>query len=627
MPASVADAIFPIAEVVGNGVAPTDARILPRINEATHRLMSPGLSVGMVADVRICCLNQCFTLPRFLESAIDFYLPDSRLDVSGGWYSVENQSTYVDPDSINDIALVDLGEVPTIFDVCNNNYVKVFSLVTETDLSIRIFGQDQNNNELYSIQNGVYQRGILLPLVTAGSLSTVQFSTISGVQKPVTQGPILLYAVDATSGNEVLIAKYEPSETNPSYRRYFCNDIPINTDSSPVIIKVTGKKRFIPVSQPTDLLIIPNIAALRLEVLAIERELASDFQGAELFHKQASDVLKGEAKNYLLDPSWVSSRKAQYLIDEQTYAPSQLGHVRARLALELPNLLKVGLRTITRLVNQAQERLITQGHWMASVGQFNLQIFENGYVVLPPQAESILTAHIGRHPFIIRNQWFEAMENGPGLTNAHSYSEVNIIDRGYGPTFFDLTETSQISTTSSATETTGTAITVTGLDQDGNPATEAILVGGTSNTNFSKILSLQKGITAGFIVLQSVDHQVLAILQPADVSPTFHRYFIPGLGTNFDPQTPVKCQLKLKASWVRMPSDPLIIHNYSAIRTMVQAIAMENASDPQLDKSMVLEKKAIQILNDQLHNSRGGANQQLNVQVRGWGPRRIVQGR
>jgi hypothetical protein len=626
MSATVADAVYAIAEVVGNGVQTSDARIIPRINDATRRLMSEGLFVGMIADVRICARQQCFTLPRILENAIDFYIPDSRLDVPNGWYSVESQSGYVDPEAINDIALVDMGEVPTSFDVCGAQFLKVYSDVGETDAFLRILGYDQNNAQLYSAQPQ-YQAGILLPITTAGSLSIQQFNQVTGIQKPQTNGPVSLYAVDPTTLDEVLIARYEPSETNPSYRRYFCSDIPSNSDGTPVIIRVTGKKRFVYVQNMSDLLIIPNISALKLEVLSIERQLSSDLQGAELYHKQAVEMLKMEAKNYQLDPSRTTTRKAQLLVDEQTYSFAQLGHVRARLALELPNLLKVGLRTITRIVNEAQERLVSQGHWRATVGQFNLQIYENGYIVLPSMAESILTAHIGRHPFLIRNQWFEATENGPGLTTNNSYSEVNVIDRGYGPTFFDLTETSQVTVISSGTEVPGTAITITGLDQDGIPAVESVPTGGSSVTNFSKVTNLQKGLTVGFITLQSVDHQVLAILQPTDVSPTFHRYFVAGLGHNFDPQTVVNCQLKLKPSWVHMPSDFLVIHNYGAIKTMVQAIAMENATDPQLDKSLVLEKKAVQILNDQLKNSRGGSAQQLNVQLRGFGPRRVIQPR
>src|SRR6267142_720533 len=111
---TVAEAKGSLCRAVDNGVPADDPRVIQRINEATERLMAGGHWVGMTQELLICTQQQCFTLPRQIESVQEVFILDQTLDVSSGWYSIENASTYVDPEFLNDVVLIDRGEYPAL---------------------------------------------------------------------------------------------------------------------------------------------------------------------------------------------------------------------------------------------------------------------------------------------------------------------------------------------------------------------------------------------------------------------------------------------------------------------------------------------------------------------------------
>lgn len=638
---TVAEAKLILCRSVDNGVPPDDPRVIARINEATERLMAGGHWVGMTQELTVCTQSQCFSLPRQIESVQEIFIQDTNygsilntMDVVSGWYAIENQSTYVDPDMLNDVVLVDRGEYPTLFDICTPGQLIVYANYAEASgSSIRIYGLDATGNEIYTQQNGTYAAGEVLTLSTNGTTSVNTFSRVTNMQKAVTSGPVRVYEVDpAGTGKHIMLAVLDPTEIVPSYRRYFCADIPVVSASDPPVrIRVTGKRRFLPVTGDTDFLILSNTGALRLELLAIDREDGNDFQGSAEFHKRALDMLQAEAKTYQQDPTRVSYRKAQAITDEQSFDRKQLGYVRARLALENPQFMRVGLRTITRAINTAQERLLAQGYWKDSVIYLTLKIFGDGYVSVPPNVEALTVVHYQSQPLTLRNRWFESHEDSVGLKSKFSSPVIACIDRGTGPSFFELKEPINlvVGSTQSA-DNANIFVRISGYDHEGNevwmpdPVTgqnipaETVYCGNSSTTLFRNVTRIAKpAISKGNIIIWA-GALTFCSLAPPVVYPSFHRYFIPGLGDQPLPldKSYVLAQAKLKYQPAVLPEDFLIVTSYPALKEMLFCIANEEGQ--KLDVAQIHEQRAIKILNDELRAHRGPATATMNIQMRGW---------
>lgn len=628
---TLAEARPELCRAVDNGVPTTDPRVPERINQATDRLMAGGVFVGMVQEYVVCTQQKCFSLPRAIETAMEVFILDQRLDVTTGWYSIENPSTYVDPEFLNDIVLIDRGEFPTLFDICDPGQLLVAAQYTEaTSASVRIFGLDSEGNEIYTTQPSGYQRGELVPLTLEGAQTLNIYSKVTGIEKPETQGPIRISVTPLKSpSTQLLLALMDPEERVSSYRRYYCDDIPeVDFHEPPVRVRVTGIRRFIPVTKDTEFLIISNLGALRLEMMALDREDGNDFQSSAEFHKRALDLLQAEAKNYQIDPTRTSYRKAQLINDEANFDRNQLGNVRARLALENPQFLKIGLRTITRALNTAQERLISQGYWKDTVIYLWLKILGDGYLVPPPNVESIVTTAVKGRPLVMRNRWFESSVDSVGEKTKLDLPAISAIDRGTAPTFFPIKAPTNIMVSSVHPEDCDQWVLIQGYDYQGNEVQcgaeingvpwpgEKVCVNSGSRILFQNVTGIIKPLTRGVIQLWAYG-QILASMPPQMKIAQFRRWYIGGLGADPLPfDAAAYCQCKLKAAKVWFPEDFLTVTSYPALKEMMFCIANEEAQ--KLDVAQVHEQRAYKILNDELRAHRSSATATITVQMRGW---------
>lgn len=158
--------------------------------------------------------------------------------------------------------------------------------------------------------------GLVLTLGAQPTMSPMIVTHIGGVQKDITFGDVLLYQVDATTGATVLLSRYSPTDQNPTYRRYYLNNLPCScepcrptnpcvTPVQPVTnIPVTAlcKLEFVPVAYDTDWLIIGNREAMNEECKAIRYCDMDTAQGAGLeqkSHRRAIQLLNQELEHYL----------------------------------------------------------------------------------------------------------------------------------------------------------------------------------------------------------------------------------------------------------------------------------------------------------------------------------------
>lgn len=200
----------------------------------------------------------------------------------------------------------------------SNQYLRVY-ITDARDVNSRMLvgpAQDQNGNGIYSQDGANSVNGFYLNFSQPFTTTSFIVTHFGGIQKDPTFGDVLLYQVDATTGEEVLLSRYAPDEVTPGYRRYFINRLPCNCapvlprspclNPSPVAQNVAvtamAKLEFIPANRATDYLIIGNIPALIEECKAnrFSDMDAAAAAGLEIkCHARAIRLLNQELTHYL----------------------------------------------------------------------------------------------------------------------------------------------------------------------------------------------------------------------------------------------------------------------------------------------------------------------------------------
>jgi hypothetical protein len=174
----------------------------------------------------------------------------------------------------------------------------------DTARRVLIQGRDQNSKVVLTTDPNTGQSapGEYLQLAFPFSTSVNQFSTISGIQKDQTYGPLEFFQVDPGTGAEVALSAMDPNEGAASYRRYLINGIPSQklcciTPGAPLQLSAIGRLDFIPVSNETDYLTIQCVPALTEEAQSIRfsrMDSSSASQQSMLHHARALALLNGQ---------------------------------------------------------------------------------------------------------------------------------------------------------------------------------------------------------------------------------------------------------------------------------------------------------------------------------------------
>lgn len=258
---------------------------------------------------------------------------------------------------------------------------------------------------------------LLLPkqLENAIEVTVLSGATVNG-STDVTQGWYDLvnqftYVDPSMAFDNPLVDQFlVPDGTDPTIlRRQY--DYPGLAPNSTV--RVTGAKRYIPITQDGDPLIVQNVPALKLMILSIERYENNDLDGSEKYRQLSLGLCHAEVKKHQLDPRNSLKRKAGYQADLVNYQEGSFGRFRARIALEVPGGMMMGKSDLTYLLGHAEMRLLEKGMWKGSLEQFFATIV-GGDVLFPVRVESLLTADICGEPTDIRSIFFEYQKNGPG---------------------------------------------------------------------------------------------------------------------------------------------------------------------------------------------------------------------
>lgn len=290
------------------GVCSSSEQFVDYVNEAQRRLMRRGSWFDSEQVVKLCVYNGCITWPRYVGTVLGVrFSCIGDIEIRNNWYAIIGARCAGWDSSLN-ITMRDGGTGPTYNNITGEDgkYIKAF-IEKRADIgkTIKIFGINATTNLPLQEKNsdGDWVDGITLTLTKTGVVSTVLVRSISSVIKERTQGNVFLYEYDSTTTLLRDIALYQPSETNPRYRKSqiynFCS-IPTQCQESDGVtnksMEALVKLQFIPVVADSDWLYVDNFDALKFMIQAIRLEEANDDDGARSKIIKAIDELNMELR-------------------------------------------------------------------------------------------------------------------------------------------------------------------------------------------------------------------------------------------------------------------------------------------------------------------------------------------
>lgn len=290
------------------GFCPTESNFLELLNDTVQELMRRGDWDGTIVPVRVCVKRGCVTWPRYVSQVRKLNTCAASAPVQNVWYAFMEHGHERGPSAwyntwpwrgscIDTTQMLNQGRAPTYNDVYGTDcYLRVYPMAPEdAGKTVTVFGLDGDGNPLMTRDEttGEWSEGIVITIPTidpdtAYGSSAVTVSRIDRIVKEVTQNGLRLYAYDSVNDWLFDLATYEPSETNPSYLRYYlsgCNT-PWNyaacracCESQQSVVALVKLKQ-LPIKVSTDLILIDNRRTLLNGIRAMKSEEAGNIPQA-----------------------------------------------------------------------------------------------------------------------------------------------------------------------------------------------------------------------------------------------------------------------------------------------------------------------------------------------------------
>lgn len=306
------------------GICQADPKVRDYCNDAQERLlldpMCPDegwyggwLTMGMTGTV--VNGSAYVTTPREICRLIVMAICQEPIHIRNGFYEYLNYGAGLQPKTCT------VGQCGQTFQAFERDNVYTLSSLNSGAQTIRIYptdardtglrvlvqGKDANGQVILTTDpgTGLSAPGEYLQLAFPFVDSVNTFTTISGLQKDETWGPIQIFQVNPTTLVESALSSMEPTEGQANYRRYLITGIPnVNLcclSNGTFQITAQGKLEFIPVQNETDYLTIPCVPALIEESMSIRfsrMDSAAAATQALVHHGRALALLNGQLDKY-----------------------------------------------------------------------------------------------------------------------------------------------------------------------------------------------------------------------------------------------------------------------------------------------------------------------------------------
>lgn len=305
------------------GVCPDSSQFAEFVNEAVERLMTRGDWAQTLVPIHMCIKGGCVTWPRFVGSIRRMRICGNPVPVTnlystylerdnwpnwfdfpniGSWGNLGNGSWGSLGRSYNLQSIIDGANKVGYYSTYNDpptgetRYIRAYPQFPE-DIGkiVTIYGKDENGQPLVT-KTTDSDGNVTYPLGAQITIANPFGSTAVPVQGPIdrvlieegTVGRIWLYAYDPVADSLFDLAVYQAGETNPTYERMripSCGTSTAGSCSRSVMALV--KLKFIKVVNNDDLILIPNIGAIKTMYQAIIFEDANDDERSARYEARA----------------------------------------------------------------------------------------------------------------------------------------------------------------------------------------------------------------------------------------------------------------------------------------------------------------------------------------------------
>lgn len=450
MPVTLIEAKAALSPYVDNGVCSTDTRVTARINEAQRRLHSMRAWLGVLARYSVTVSGGQFVLPAAsgnistisgfgLESAIKV----SSTTAASGFLTNSVQAFLADSGDILSLNFISSssdfrtysieGNAPERVEVTGKlNYV---AAVADTDLLViddldalklmilALYREENNQLDLaQALENKAIER---LTVKTDRAIEAARRINYQTKRVNSAYGTLGYFrsklALDLSDG-----LRLEDGKLVDVINRA----IDLLLDKKRLLLSAGryGVKdgltlpSFTYTSTDSTTLAITNYQVVRLAVLSL---LSTDLEAASKYEAEAVKNLEED-----LVTEMESKRHAQYSTALTTYTPGTLGNMKARLAFDLPNGLKMSETELSNLLNTAEETLFSKGKWFGTIEHYKITVDSTQEVLLPNAVGSVLAVSIGNKPVNVFDRNFDYHENGTGYNTTESTGSDVFVDRG-----------------------------------------------------------------------------------------------------------------------------------------------------------------------------------------------------
>lgn len=316
------------------GLCSDDPRFLAIINEAHQRLMMQGLFWGSYQTYQICVSSDgCLTWPRQVASIEALAVNEEPITLRNGWFEYLQTGYGIrTTGNSSELQLLDRGRA-CVYDDMNDfvSTLRVYSEVDEaSDARLLVQGYDENGNWIRTLDGSTWVDGEYINISTTTTGSSNIFTAITGVQKPVTNGPVFLSKV---TGDAIVvpIGYYEWDEELPDYRRsiipglgnapqYVCGSGDPLTNKR--VVRAVVKLDHIDVRRDTDWFVLGNLPALKNAAKAVQLEEQQNRGESAQYLQEAVRLLEVELKHYT-----GTSNVEPLRVEAETWGAGSMPHI------------------------------------------------------------------------------------------------------------------------------------------------------------------------------------------------------------------------------------------------------------------------------------------------------------
>lgn len=317
------------------GVCESSPRVAEYLNESQQRMLNrPDKPVGSLARYRFCFgTSSCLSWPRFIRTIEAFAICSTPGVIRSNFFEFigwPNGIGLQSEENMPGTMLIDRDPSCAFDDVIATTAAPrkiclIATNVADVGKKVTLRYIDDNGQKKYSSIGGVVQEGEQLTLISPAQafpanavFTTSNVSALYHVVKETTKYPVLMYEASNVPAITKLLSQYEPSEQVPIYRRSFIPglaDMPAcenATEDCTQNKQITAlvKLQHVPVIVDNDPLVIGNLAALKLMVMAILREEQNRHDEAAILEGKAAREIDGELSSYIGD-GMVSALKVE----------------------------------------------------------------------------------------------------------------------------------------------------------------------------------------------------------------------------------------------------------------------------------------------------------------------------